>query len=272
MRQFAGPGLDLAAFAAVDAATDQQALLDYLDQAKRQPTLQSLRPRMVEQLRLSRPARVLDAGCGLGGEALELAGTGGVEVVGIDSSQAMIEEARRRASGTALPVSFRQADAADLPFPDDHFDACQAQTLLGHIADPVPVMAELVRVTRPGGRIVVLDLDQGSTVLDHPDRTTTTVVLQALADGFANGWAGRQLRRIMLQAGLQDVAVELTPMDLHPGFLLQMLIPTVRRLLAGGVVDETTLDTWWSELGTLGEAGLFSASIAWFLAAGTVPA
>ena len=271
MPQSTEPGLDLAAFRAVDAAGDPQTLVRYLDQAKLQPTLQALRPRMIEQLRLPRPARLLDAGCGLGTEAMDLARTGEVDVTGIDSSLAMVEEAQRRASSSGLPVSFSQADAADLPFPDDHFDACQAQTLLGHVADPVPVVAELVRVTRPGGRVVILDLDQGSTLLDHPDRATTRIVLQTLTDGFANGWAGRQLRRLLLAAGTHDVAVELTTMDLHPAFLFQLLIPTVRRLRTDDIVDGTSLDRWWNELEELAEAGLFSASTTWFLAAGTVP-
>lgn len=271
MQQFTGPGLDLAAFAAVDAADDPRALLGYLDRAKLQPTLQALRLRMIDLLQLTPPARVLDAGCGLGGEALELAGRGDVEVVGVDSSLAMIEQARARADEAGLPVTVLQADAADLPFPDDHFDACQAQTLLGHVRDPLPVIAELVRVTRPGGRVVLLDLDQGSTVLDHPDRATTAAVLQSFADGFANGWAGRQLRRLLLQAGLADATVEQTPMDLHPGFLSQVLIPAVRRLRAAGTVDDATADRWWAQLQGLAEDGLFSATVTWFLAAGTVP-
>lgn len=271
MPQITGPGLDLSAFRAVDDAGDPPALVRYLDQAKLQPALQALRPRMIDQLRLTTPARLLDAGCGIGTEAIEMARTAEIDVVGVDSSRAMVEEARRRASRAGLPVTFVRADAADLPFPDHHFDASQAQTLLGHVTDPVSVVAELVRVTRPEGRVVILDLDQGSTLLDHPDRATTRKVLQTLTDGFANGWAGRQLRRLLLQAGMHDVTVELSTMDLHPAFLFQVLIPTVRRLRGYDIVDGATLDRWWSELEELAEAGLFSASITWFLAAGTAP-
>lgn len=272
MPQITGPGLDLAAFQAVDASSDPQSLVRYLDQAKEQPTLQALVTRMADLLRPSAGARLLDAGCGLGTEAVALARARGCEVVGVDCSLAMIEEARRRVSGTGLTVSFARADAADLPFPDDHFDACRAQTLLGHVADPAPVVRELVRVTRPGGRIVVLDLDQGSTLLDHPDRATTRIVLQALTDGFAAGWVGRQVRRLLLQAGVVDVTVERTTMDLHPAFLFQLLLPVVRRLRADDVVDAATLERWWTDLDELAAAGLFGACITWFLAAGSVPA
>jgi ubiquinone/menaquinone biosynthesis C-methylase UbiE len=271
MSQFTGPGLDLSAFAAVDAAAEPHVLLGFLDQVKMLPTLQGLRPRMVELLQLPQPALVLDAGCGLAGEAMELAQIGGIEVVGVDASHVMIEEARRRVLGTGLPVSVQQADTADLPFPDDHFHACQAQTLFAHVADPVPALAELTRVTRPGGRIAVLDIDLGTTVVDHPDATTTAIVLQAYTDGFANGRAGRQFRRLMLQAGLHDVTVELTTMELHPAFLAQQLTPTIRRLRDGDVVAADVLDGWSSRYVQLAEAGLVSASITWFLTAGTVP-
>jgi ubiquinone/menaquinone biosynthesis C-methylase UbiE len=271
MAQTTGPGLNLADFSAVDTSADPQALVRYLDQAKSQPTLKALWPKLIEQLRLPKPARVLDAGCGLGVEALELARTGDVEVVGVDSSRTMIDEAERRASGTELPVSFQQANAAQLPFPDSSFDACQAQTLLGHVRDPFPVVAELVRVTRPGGRIVILDLDQGSTVLDHPDRAITRTILQALTDSFANGWTGRQLRRLLLQADLQDVAVELTTMQLPAGFLLQLLLPTTRRLQQQAVLADDTFDQWWTQLREMADAGLFTAHITWYLASGTVP-
>lgn len=100
MPQITEPGLNLAAFRAVDAAGDPQTLVRYLDQAKLQPTLQALWPRMIEQLRLPRPARLLDAGCGLGAEAMELARAGEVDVTGIDSSLAMIEGSRPRHQGS----------------------------------------------------------------------------------------------------------------------------------------------------------------------------
>jgi ubiquinone/menaquinone biosynthesis C-methylase UbiE len=269
--QTAGEGLDLAAFCDVDASWDPQALVRYMERAKTQQTLKALQPKTIEQLRLPTPARVLDVGCGLGTEALDLAERENVEVIGVDSSQTMIHEAMRRASGTGLPVSFQQADATRLPFPDSHFDACLAQTLLGHVTDPAAVLAELVRVTGQGGRIVVLDLDQGSTVLDHPDQTNTRTILQALADGFSSGWVGRQLRRLLGQARLQDVTVEMTTMELPAGFVTQLLIPVTRRLREQAILDDITTDRWWTQLQELADAQLFTASITWFLAAGTVP-
>ena len=91
MAQTAGEGLDLAAFCDVDASWDPQALVRYMERAKTQQTLKALQPKTIEQLRLPTPARVLDVGCGLGTEALDLAERENVEVIGVDSSHAIPE-------------------------------------------------------------------------------------------------------------------------------------------------------------------------------------
>src|SRR5262245_44971753 len=90
--------------------------------------------------------RILDVGCGLGDDAAALAAlvaTGGA-VVGVDSSQAMIDEARRRHGGVA-GLTFDVADAAHLPFDDASFHACRIDRVLQHIADPAPVVREMAR-------------------------------------------------------------------------------------------------------------------------------
>ncbi|MCZ7526825.1 MAG: class I SAM-dependent methyltransferase [Acidimicrobiia bacterium] len=92
---------------------------------------------------------VLDAGCGTGRFALELARAGG-GVVGLDIDRSMLVVAARR-----LSVPFVVADVGDLPFGDGAFDAAVAITVLEFVPDPDRAFAELVRVTRPGGRVVV---------------------------------------------------------------------------------------------------------------------
>jgi ubiquinone/menaquinone biosynthesis C-methylase UbiE len=226
---------------------------------------------MVEQMRLASNARVLDVGCGMGTEAREIALAATVEVVGVDDSRAMIDEAVRRSAGTGLPVSFRVADATRLPFRDAHFDACQALTLLEHVTDPTSVISEMVRVTRPGGRIAVLDLDQGSTLMDHPDRAMTRTILQAWTDGFAGGWNGRRLRRLLRQALLTDVTLDLVATEFSSTFMAQVLTPTTRRLLQDCGVDAARLDRWRAQLQELTESDTFTAVATWFLAAGTIP-
>lgn len=92
--------------------------------------------------------RVLDLGCGSGALAEACARiTGGENVVGLDSSAADLEAARRRVPG----ASFHHGRAEELPFEDASFDAALAQ-LLVHLVDDAPAVArEMRRVARPGG-------------------------------------------------------------------------------------------------------------------------
>ncbi|MGZ4650855.1 MAG: class I SAM-dependent methyltransferase [Kineosporiaceae bacterium] len=130
-------GWDLARFHDVDGALDPDALIGFLDSAKGHPVLADLQERLIAELRPAPGDRVLDAGCGPGTQALEIAQrVAGARVTGVDSSQLMIDEAQRRARDSGLDVSFQVADAGALPFPDATFAACHAQTLMEHVTDP----------------------------------------------------------------------------------------------------------------------------------------
>jgi ubiquinone/menaquinone biosynthesis C-methylase UbiE len=99
--------------------------------------------------------RVLDVGTGTGALAFVLA-PHVREVVGVDSSTERLTEARRRAADFPN-VSFVEADARELPFESGSFDLTATLRTLHHIRRPELVVAELARVTRPGGRILVAD-------------------------------------------------------------------------------------------------------------------
>jgi SAM-dependent methyltransferase len=99
---------------------------------------------------------VLDVPCGFGRHAIPLADAG-YRVVGVDRSQALLNEARRRAGNSRRPKLSR-ADYRDLPFPDASFDAAvNLFTSLGYLGDEedTKALAEIGRVLRPGGRLVI---------------------------------------------------------------------------------------------------------------------
>jgi SAM-dependent methyltransferase len=103
-----------------------------------------------------RPAgdeRVLDVGTGAGALAIALAPVVR-EVVGVDPVSELLELARERG---AANTEFVEADGTELPFPDGGFDLAGTHRTLHHIARPDLVVAELARVTRPGGRVLVVD-------------------------------------------------------------------------------------------------------------------
>ena len=99
--------------------------------------------------------RILDLAAGTGASSVALARSGAT-VVAADFSPGMIAEGRRRHGGIAN-LSFVEADATDLPFADGEFDAVTMSFGLRNVNDPKKALAELLRVTRPGGRLVICE-------------------------------------------------------------------------------------------------------------------
>jgi demethylmenaquinone methyltransferase / 2-methoxy-6-polyprenyl-1,4-benzoquinol methylase len=115
-------------------------------------------------VRLAEPTpgrRALDLCCGTGDVAFALAAAG-ADVVGLDFSEPMLAVARRRQQEQASragqgAVNFQQGDALALPFPDDAFDVVTISYGLRNLADLDGGLKEMLRVLRPGGRVLVLD-------------------------------------------------------------------------------------------------------------------
>ncbi|GIW04379.1 MAG: hypothetical protein KatS3mg059_0999 [Thermomicrobiales bacterium] len=105
--------------------------------------------------------RLLDLGTGTGRYAVEAAARG-AWVTGVDASPAMLSVARERVRASRQPIRLVRADLARLPFPDGSFDAAVAVTSLCFVADPLAVLREARRVLRPGGRLVLGELNRWS--------------------------------------------------------------------------------------------------------------
>lgn len=102
--------------------------------------------------------RILDVAAGTGTSSAALA-RNGAHVVAADFSPGMIEVGRQRQSGNPF-VEFVQADATALPFDDDSFDAVTISFGLRNVTDPRGALAEFLRVTRPGGRLVICEFSR----------------------------------------------------------------------------------------------------------------
>ncbi len=109
--------------------------------------------RIWDVLRLTRDARLLDAGCGSGQWAIAFAERG-ARVTGIDLSPEMIRLARAHASARGLDIEWRTGDVTRLADPLAVFDAIHARVLLQFVPDVPGALRELRRVLRPGGRLL----------------------------------------------------------------------------------------------------------------------
>lgn len=119
--------------------------------------------------------RVLEVGIGTGAN---LAYYGrGAELVGIDISERMLRRAARRATALRRRVQLGVADVTDLPFPDASFDTTVATCVFCSVRDPEAGLRELVRVTRPGGRVLLLEhVRPGGAVLGRLADVVTPLV------------------------------------------------------------------------------------------------
>jgi ubiquinone/menaquinone biosynthesis C-methylase UbiE len=104
---------------------------------------------------------LLDVGCGDGVLAVELSRHGAL-AAGLDADPAMISAARRRAESEATPSQFVEGRAEALPFQDNAFDRVLSVTMLCFVQDVQRAVAEMARVLKPGGRLVIGDLGRWS--------------------------------------------------------------------------------------------------------------
>ena len=163
-----------------------------------------------DALRVGDGDRVLDVGCGTGGGVRALAARfpGVGRVVGVDKSETMVAEARARTTPEAgARVEFAAADAHDLPFPDGSFDSAYSLRVFEIVGEPRQALAEMARVLRPGGRLVVNGPDVDAWTIDAADREVTRKVLHHACDFETNGWVGRQLPAWFKELGLEDINV-----------------------------------------------------------------
>jgi ubiquinone/menaquinone biosynthesis C-methylase UbiE len=189
----------------VDSSADVRAALDWQDRIDAWPQIRAYKEWSYECAGASRP--LLDVGCGTGSDLVEL----GAGAVGIDRSAAMVARADERG------CSVLAGEAGRLPFPKQSFGAVRTDRVLQHIPDPLQALEEMIRVTRPAGRVVVADPDQESLVIHVPGvrRELVAQVKQLRRDvGYRNGTLARSLPEAFAAAGLIDVRVRAFPLVL----------------------------------------------------------
>jgi arsenite methyltransferase len=219
------------------------------------------RRRLVREALAAQPGeRILDVGCGPGFYVTELLDQVGPDgsVVGVDGSPQMIAVAQQR-SGGRENVEFHLADAVALPVGDEEFDAALSVQVLEYVADATTALTEMHRVVRPGGRVVVWDVDW-STLSWHtndPDRMER--VLRAWDTHLTHRSLPRTLATRLRETGFDGVeavghtfaTTELTP-DAYGG----AIFPLIEQFVADQIgTDETS--AWAAEQRQLGEHGEF---------------
>ena len=156
----------------------------FIDRREKEAVLEALAP--------LEDKRILEVACGTGRFTVMLADRG-ADIVGVDISEAMLEQGRRKAAamGVAGELSFMQANAGGLPFPDDHFDAVFAMRFFHLAPDPEGFIEEMRRVSK------------AQVFFDTFNRYSTRSLYNWALPMGSRLYSGREARELVVGAGLE---------------------------------------------------------------------
>lgn len=230
-----------------------------------------------EALDAGRGERILDLGCGPGfyvAELLDRVGPDG-SVVGVDASPPMLEIARRRCEGHDN-VELREGDAASLPVDDASFDAALSVQVLEYVDDIPAALGGIRRALKPGGRVVLWDVDWATLSLRSSDQQRMKRILSAWDEHLADPSLPRSLTAQLRAAGFEDPHMEahafatneLIP-DTYGGFVVPFLEQFV---IEAGTAPEDEARAWADEQRRLAERGEFYFAVTQVCFTATRPA
>jgi ubiquinone/menaquinone biosynthesis C-methylase UbiE len=265
-------------YRAIDRQAEPRRFARILEARGNQPHQARLRRGFLSLAGVGAGMRVLDVGCGTGVVTRDVAARVGSRgsAVGVDPSRALLAVARRRARAgeSAARPTFRLGDGLALPFAPASFDVTLAVTVLLHVPASDGVLGEMARVTRPGGRVAVLDQDFGTLALDVPDRALTRRIVDGHAERFyAEPWSGRTLARRFRLAGLARVRSQVFVVvdPVYDDYVRSMLERRVDLATRWRIVTAAEGRRWLRSVEAAADRGDFYMSLNYYGAVGVRP-
>lgn len=197
----------------------------------------------------------LDIGCGPGADLGDLAtGVSSIgRVIGVDIHPRMVDEARRRMADYPQ-VEVRLGDAHALPVEDASIDRAHTNRVLQHLTDPETAIAEIRRVTRPGGLVALAEPDWATLAIAASDLQTSQAFTDyTCAEVVRNARIGRQLARLGSGAGFTVQSVTPFPCLFRDVDLADQILGLTRNGQAAvhtGHLDGPVVTAWLADLFT----------------------
>jgi SAM-dependent methyltransferase len=160
-----------------------------------------------------------------------------------------------------------------LDLPTESFDAVRCERLLVHVPDPVLALGEMVRVTRRGGRVMVIDMDVDSLVLDLPDldRDFLRRVMHGISDAVSAGQIGRQLPRLFREAKLDDVRLQMGLIAFPYDFARHLMPGLLLGAVNAGSITAAESDTVVAAMDQAEQEGGLHIAMPFYIVSGTRP-
>ena len=257
-------------FTSVDSQEDPQFWIRVLDKLHREPFYISYKARIAELLDPQPDGTYLDVGAGTGDDARVMARNARATVVALDQSEAMMLEATRRGLDTCVVGS-----AESLPFATATFDGAWSDRTFQHLSDPARALDEIIRVTKPSGRVVIVDPDYGTQVMEFPDQELSARVLRFRAErGLRNGTLAHLMQEMFSQSGLRDVRTEPMTLVVKDASAVDNVLGLrtwARSAQSQGYLTESDVRRWEMLFDEAVAAGRFLWSVTFFLTTGTKP-
>ena len=233
-----------------------------------------------ESLALQPGEAALDLGSGPGFLAAEMAAEVGPSgrISGIDISETMVAMAQEHCSAAGLDgrVDFQLGDVTELPFPDESFDAAVSTQVYEYVSDLDDAIAEVRRVLKPGGRLIVVDTDWDSLVWHGADSVLSARVFKAWEEHLVHPHLPRSLTARLERKGLTMRAHDAYTL-LNPTFdentFSYGLIGLIKSFVPGrhGITAHEA-EAWAEELRHAGETGGYFFSLNRYLFVAVKPA
>ena len=247
-----------------------------LEKSYQLPEIVRQRQHTLNRLSVKRGEQILDVGCGVGFLSYEIAlqtGDSG-RVSGIDQNSEMIRHASNRCE-SLRNTEFSEANAEDLPFPEESFDAACCTQVLLYVNDVAQVLSGIRRVLKPAGRIIIVETDWRGVVLNSDYDSITRKIFSAWDASVPSPNLPVRLGPLLVDNGFCNVDVEPIPIlntEYTPSqFSHGMMNWITRNALKKGVITKEQSQKWLDDLDEKGKSGnyffcvnrfLFSAQLA----------
>lgn len=213
--------------------------------------------------------RVLDLGCGPGTDLAWFAGAVGDGLaVGIDRSYAMSVKA-----AAVAPVQC--CDGAAVGLRAARFDAAWVRAVLIHARSPAAVLGEVLRLLKPGGRVVVVEPDHGTHIVGPCDDDVFERVRQHRVGRFRNAKVGRSLKHLLVSAGYEQVSAQSAVLQFDDVAVARAaggpFDRAVEDAVADGVITISEAQDYLSQLQSASDRGAFFFAAASVVATGRRP-